>query len=147
MSSTQLNLSQAAQAAGITRRTLYNHIKKGKVSTSRDGKGNPVIDVSELVRAYRNLTLPVNKLPGGTHPKKTQENFPHEPLQSLQKELSELRQAVTLMLEDKTTRENERRQLDDERREYQAEIRRLNEKLEQQEKKGFWARLWGGTTE
>ncbi|MDK6651262.1 hypothetical protein QP245_25565, partial [Klebsiella pneumoniae] len=27
---TLLNLSQAAQAAGITRRTLYNHVKQGK---------------------------------------------------------------------------------------------------------------------
>lgn len=41
MSNTQLNMSQAAQAAGITRRTLYNHVKQGKVTTSRDKKTTP----------------------------------------------------------------------------------------------------------
>ncbi|MBJ5229352.1 hypothetical protein JGF84_23390, partial [Salmonella enterica subsp. enterica serovar Newport] len=30
MTKTLLNLSQAAKAAGITRRTLYNHVKQGK---------------------------------------------------------------------------------------------------------------------
>lgn len=85
MPDTQLNLTQAAQAAGITRKTLYNHIKQGKISTSRDGKNNPVIDVSELIRVYRNLTLPVKKLPVDTHRKNTQENYPQEQLQALQK--------------------------------------------------------------
>jgi hypothetical protein len=61
--------------------------------------------------------------------------------------VAELRQAVTLMLEDKTARESERRQFDEERRALQEEISRLNDRLGQQRKTGFWARLRGRTTE
>ncbi|QLK63925.1 hypothetical protein GE278_24320 (plasmid) [Enterobacteriaceae bacterium Kacie_13] len=143
MSNTQLNMSQAAQAAGITRRTLYNHVKQGKVTTSRDKKNNPVIDVSELIRAYGNVSLPVKKIPTVTHRENTQENSPSAQLQAMQKEIAELRLAVTHMLEDKTARESERRQYEEERRKHQEEVSMLNEKLERELKKGFWARLRG----
>jgi len=143
MSNTQLNMSQAAQAAGITRRTLYNHVKQGKVTTSRDKKNNPVIDVSELIRAYGNVSLPVKKIPTVTHRENTQENFPSEHFQAMQKDIAELKQAVTHMLEDKTARESERKQYEEERRKYQEEISTLNEKLERERKRGFWARLRG----
>jgi len=143
MSNTQLNMSQAAQAAGITRRTLYNHVKQGKVTTSRDEKNNPVVDVSELIRAYGNVSLSVKKIPTMTHRKNTQENFSSEQLQAMQKEIAELKRAVTHMLEDKTARESERKQYEEERRKYQEEISALNEKLERERKKGFWARLRG----
>lgn len=143
MSNTQLNMSQAAQAAGITRRTLYNHVKQGKVTTSRDKKNNPVIDVSELIRAYGNVSLPVKKIPTVTRRENTQENSQSEQLQTMQKEIAELKLAVTHMLEDKTARESERKQYEEERRKYQEEIGMLNEKLERERKKGFWARLRG----
>jgi len=143
MSNTQLNMSQAAQAAGITRRTLYNHVKQGKVTTSRDKKNNPVIDVSELIRAYGNVSLPVKKIPTVAHRENTQENFPSEQLQAMHKEIAELKLAVTHMLEDKTARESERKQYEEERRKYQEEISSLNEKLERERKKGFWTRLRG----
>ncbi|MFZ8255297.1 hypothetical protein ACO1K4_14135, partial [Staphylococcus aureus] len=113
MAKTLLNLSQAAQAAGITRRTLYNHVKQGKVTVSRDGKNNPVVDVSELIRVYGNVNIPEKQIPGISHSENTQKNFPQEQLLAMQKELADLRQAVTLMLEDKTSREEERRQHDD----------------------------------
>ncbi|MDZ2368040.1 hypothetical protein M2629_26680, partial [Klebsiella pneumoniae] len=125
MAKTLLNLSQAAQAAGITRRTLYNHVKQGKVTVSRDGKNNPVVDVSELIRVYGNVNIPEKQIPGISHRENTQKNFPQEQLLAMQKELADLRQAVTLMLEDKTSREEERRQHDDERRKLQAEVDRL----------------------
>ncbi|MCY0629578.1 helix-turn-helix transcriptional regulator [Klebsiella pneumoniae] len=38
MAKTLLNLSQAAQAAGITRRTLYNHVKQGRLPCHVTGK-------------------------------------------------------------------------------------------------------------
>ncbi|WP_269707266.1 hypothetical protein [Klebsiella pneumoniae] len=119
MAKTLLNLSQAAQAAGITRRTLYNHVKQGKVTVSRDGKNNPVVDVSELIRVYGNVNIPEKQIPGISHRENTQKNFPQEQLLAMQKELADLRQAVTLMLEDKTSWEEERRQHDDERRKLQ----------------------------
>ncbi|MFV7257714.1 hypothetical protein, partial [Klebsiella pneumoniae] len=129
MAKTLLNLSQAAQAAGITRRTLYNHVKQGKVTVSRDGKNNPVVDVSELIRVYGNVNIPEKQIPGISHRENTQKNFPQEQLLAMQKELADLRQAVTLMLEDKTSREEERRQHDDERRKLQAEVDRLTTEL------------------
>ncbi|HBT4361956.1 hypothetical protein CIG40_29095 [Klebsiella pneumoniae] len=138
MAKTLLNLSQAAQAAGITRRTLYNHVKQGKVTVSRDGKNNPVVDVSELIRVYGNVNIPEKQIPGISHRKNTQQNFPQEQLLAMQKELADLRQAVTLMLEDKTSREEERRQHDDERRKLQAEVDRLTTELTQK-KKRFWS--------
>ena len=138
MAKTLLNLSQAAQAAGITRRTLYNHVKQGKVTVSRDGKNNPVVDVSELIRVYGNVNLPEKQIPSVSHRENTQKNFPHEQFQVMQKELADLRQAVTLMLEDKIAREEERRQHDDERRKLQAEVDRLTAELTQK-KKRFWS--------
>lgn len=139
MAKTLLNLSQAAQAAGITRRTLYNHVKQGKVTVSRDGKNNPVVDVSELIRAYGNVNIPEKEIPNISHRENTQKNFPHEQFQAMQKELADLRQAVTLMLEDKTSREEERRRHDDDRRKLQAEVDRLTAELTQN-KKHFWSR-------
>lgn len=143
MSNTQLNMSQAAQAVGITRRTLYNHVKQGKVTASRDKKNNPVIDVSELIRVYGNVSLPVKKIPTITHRENTQEISQSEQLKTMQKEIAELKLAVTHMLDDKTARENERKQHEEERRQYQEEISKLTEKLELERNKGFWSRLRG----
>lgn len=51
----KLNMSEAARAAGITRATLYRHIDKGKLSKEEDSDGNPVIDMSEMLRVYPKL--------------------------------------------------------------------------------------------
>lgn len=136
MAKTLLNLSQAAQAAGITRRTLYNHVKQGKVTVSRDGKNNPVVDVSELIRVYGNVNLPEKQIPSVSHRENTQKNFPHEQLTAMQKELAEMKQAITLMLEDKTLREKENQQHEDEKNQLREEIKKLSESLEQAQKKG-----------
>jgi len=141
---TRLNLTQAAKAAGITRRTLYNHINQGKVTASRDEKNNPVIDVSELIRAYGNVNLPVKKIPTLSHRENTQENYTPDALIDVRKELAELKQAVTLMLEDKTAREEERRRGEDERRQLQGEVKRLGEQLEQEKTRGLWSRIFAG---
>ncbi|ECG5958874.1 hypothetical protein E1630_22965 [Salmonella enterica subsp. enterica serovar Baguida] len=141
MADTRLNMTQAAKAAGVTRRTLYNHINQGKVTASRDDKNNPVIDVSELIRAYGNVKLPEKEIPSVSHRENTRKNSPNEQLQTMQKELEDLKKAVTLMLEDKTAREDERRRQDEERQTLLEEVRRLNEALEQEKKRGFWSRL------
>jgi len=141
---TRLNLTQAAKAAGITRRTLYNHINQGKVTASRDEKNSPVIDVSELIRAYGNVNLPVKKIPTLLHRKNTQENYTPDALSDVRKELAELKVAVTLMLEDKTAREEERRRGEDERRQLQEEVKRRGEQLEQEKARGLWSRLFAG---
>lgn len=144
MAKTRLNLTQAAKAAGITRRTIYNHINQGKVTASRDEKNSPVIDVSELIRAYGNVNLPVKKIPTVLHRENTQKNFTPDALETVRNELAELKQAVTLMLEDKTAREEERRRGEDERRQLQEEVKRLGEQLEQEKTRGLWSRIFAG---
>jgi vacuolar-type H+-ATPase subunit I/STV1 len=139
---TRLNLTQAAKAAGVTRRTLYNHINQGKVTASRDEKNNPVIDVSELIRVYGNVNLPVKKIPTVIHRVKTQENFTPDALEMIRTELSDLRQAVTLMLEDKSAREEERRLGEEERRRLREEVKRLEEEIKREKNSGFWSRLF-----
>lgn len=51
----KLNHSQAAKAAGISRKTLYAHVEKGKVSQEKDADNNPIYDLSELMRVYPDL--------------------------------------------------------------------------------------------
>lgn len=142
MTDTRLNLTQAAKAAGITRRTLYNHINQGKVTASRDGKNNPVIDVSELIRVYGNLSLPVKKVPTISRRKNIQENFTPEPLEAVRRELSELKASVTLLLEDKVAREQERQRHESERLQLQEEITKLKSELDAERHKGFWSRVF-----
>lgn len=142
MADTRLNLTQAAKAAGITRRTLYNHINQGKVTASRDGKNNPVIDVSELIRVYGNVSLPVKKIPTVSQRKNTQENFTPEPLEAVRRELAELKSSVTLLLEDKVAREEERQRHESERLQLQEEITRLKSELDAERHKGFWSRVF-----
>lgn len=144
MSETRLNLTQAAKAAGVTRRTLYNHINQGKVTASRDEKNNPVIDVSELIRVYGNVNVPVKKIPTVSHRENTQVNFTPDGLETIRAELAELKHSITLMLEDKTAREDERRRGEEERQQLQAEIRRLGEELQREKSRGLWSRLFPG---
>jgi len=142
VSETRLNLTQAAKAAGVTRRTLYNHINQGKVTASRDEKNNPVIDVSELIRVYGNVNLPVKKFPTVSQRENIQKNFTPDALETLRAELADLRQAVTMMLDDKTAREDERRRGEEERRQLQEEVRRLGEELKHERNRGIWSRLF-----
>lgn len=55
----QLNITQAAKAAGIARRTLQRHIEKGKVSYETGEHGGKLIDTAELIRVYGDLKEPV----------------------------------------------------------------------------------------
>jgi peptidoglycan hydrolase CwlO-like protein len=66
----------------------------------------------------------------------------HSQLKEIQQQLTALQQTVTLMLEDKSTREAELRQHDEERTQLLAEISRLNEDLEQEKKRSLWSRLF-----
>ena len=51
----QLNMTDAAKTAGISRNTLYKKIKKGVISVTYDRQQNRVIDTSELVRVFGEL--------------------------------------------------------------------------------------------
>lgn len=143
---TQLNLSQAAEAVGITRRTLYNHIAQGKVTVSRDGKNARVIDVSELIRAYGSVSLPGKEVNTDLHRKNIQPDFPTEDLKAMRAELAELRELIQnqqqLLLEDKQQREHKSEAEELERKRLQQEVTDLKQQLEVERKKGFWKRLF-----
>jgi len=60
----RLNVSQAAKTVGKARSTLNRDIDTGKVSVTRNGKGQPFIEIAELERVYgrvdiRTLAAPV----------------------------------------------------------------------------------------
>lgn len=148
MQKTQLNLSQAAEAVGITRRTLYNHIAQGKVTVSRDVKNARVIDVSELIRAYGSVKLPGKEVSTDSHRKNTQSDFSNEDLKAMRAELTELRVLIQnqqqLLLEDKQQREQKSEAEELERQRLQQEVTNLKQQLEAERKKGFWKRLFKG---
>lgn len=50
-----LSVSKAAELVGLNRKTMYAHIKSGKVSASKDNKGALLIDTSELIRVFGSL--------------------------------------------------------------------------------------------
>lgn len=52
-----VNKSKAAELAGVSRRTFYNHISKKGISITTDTDGVEKIDVSELKRVYGHETI------------------------------------------------------------------------------------------
>ncbi len=47
-----LPVSKAADLVGLSRKTMYAHVRSGKVSASKDSKGVLLIDTSELIRVF-----------------------------------------------------------------------------------------------
>jgi hypothetical protein len=53
----RLNVSQAAKAVRKARSTINRDIDHGKVSVTRNGKGQPFIEVAELERVYGSVNI------------------------------------------------------------------------------------------
>ena len=53
----RLNLSQAAKAVGKARSTINRDIDNGKVSVTRNSKGQPFIEIVELERVYGEVSI------------------------------------------------------------------------------------------
>lgn len=84
------SVTEAAKLAGITRRTIYRHIKAGKLSASVTGSDNTVIETSELLRVYGALSQPeTDKVSTGSH-----EKHP-EYVTLLLTEMSQLREQIS----------------------------------------------------
>ena len=82
-------IRQAAEIAGISRKTLYAHVKQGKISAQTDHSGSKVIDHAELIRVYgRHLKTP--------EAKPIQEKTSGD--QDLHKELARYKQHVAVLL-------------------------------------------------
>lgn len=52
----QVNLTQGAKLAGVSRSTLNRHIKEGKLSKGIAPDGKPCVETSELQRVYNTLS-------------------------------------------------------------------------------------------
>jgi hypothetical protein len=98
----QVSLSEAAKMVGITRSTLYAHIREKGISVIDAKTKRPKIDVSELVRVYGDKVTPLDQITASRVSKIA------EGEQSMATEVAVLRERLkTAELE----RERERRQL------------------------------------
>jgi len=140
-----LNLTQAADAVGITRKTLYSHIDKGLVSVTRQ-QGKRYVDVSELIRHYGSVSLPQEKVNAVT---RSQTKHGDDAILAMQRELVELRRLIEkqqLLLEDKQAADRLREQmtgLQNERDAAAQELDKVKAELEAERKKGFWSKFFG----
>lgn len=150
-----LNLSDSAKAAGLSRKTLYTHIKSGKVSVTRY-EGKRCIAVSELLRVYGNLDISSIQQ-GNTrlHPEKVTLSKKNDTevilsrLQNLQddnaalrEEMQQLREATQKLLTDHSQRAEEVEELERLRKENDA----LRGEIKTVTPRGFWGRLLGKET-
>ncbi|WP_375291256.1 helix-turn-helix domain-containing protein [Lelliottia sp. RWM.1] len=86
------SVTEAAKLAGVTRRTIYRHIKAGKLSASVTSSDNTVIETSELLRVYGVLSQPEPEVVStGSH-----ENQP-EYVTLLLAEMSQLREQISTL--------------------------------------------------
>lgn len=139
-----LNLTQAAEAVGITRKTLYSHIDKGLVSVARQ-QGKRYVDVSELIRHYGSVSLPEEKINAVT---RSQTKRDDDTILAMQRELVELRKLIEkqqLLLENKQEADRLREQvtgLQNERDAAAQELEKVYAELEAEKNKGFFRRLF-----
>jgi len=128
-----VSISEAARLAGKGRSTIQRHIKSGKLSANIDAAGNPVIDTSELCRAYGAIQVADT----GQTVSLTQDET--ATIATLQEELRAARER------ERAAQEREewlKKQLEVE----QERSRELERRLlpPGQGKKGFFARIFGG---
>ena len=98
----KLTIGRMANLYGLHRSTLHEAVAKGRVTASLDGKGQKVIDLSEMIRVY-------GEPPGQTRhsPTPTPDTSPTpvfdtlhpllEELRLLREEVRELREALRLL--------------------------------------------------
>ena len=140
----QLNLTQAAKAAGIARGTLYKHIEQGKISCEMDDKGKKVIDTSELIRVYGEIENPEPSEERSIEHKATPETT--EIVQVLRERIEDLEQQVKDLRKDKEgSKEREDKFLDIIKQQQTLLLPSENVDKEEKDAKkvGFFGRLFG----
>ncbi|MBJ4582955.1 entry exclusion protein 1 [Salmonella enterica subsp. enterica serovar Typhimurium] len=133
-------LRDALKMIGRSRSQFYRDMLAGFVSyrTSQDGRRE--FETSELIRAYGELKQ--NETPE-RHSEGHAENPHDQPTERILRELNELKQCRTLMLEDKQAQDMDRNSQEAEREQLHNEIAQLRQALELEKKRGFWSRLFG----
>lgn len=122
----RLNITQAAKVAGISRKTLYRDRARGKLTVGKDGKGKPIIDVSELERVYGPLSQ--DNTPQSEAGK--QSETPNSD-NVLQREIDGLREQIALLKEE---RDDLRQDRDDWKRQAQEQVTTVKLLTDQREK-------------
>lgn len=133
-------LRDAMKMTGKSRSQFYRDMCAGLVSYRTGQNGRREFETSELIRAYGELKR--NETPE-RHTVGQAENPHDQQTERILRELNELKQCLTLMLEDKQAQDTERRRQEAEREQLQNEIAQLRQALEQEKKRGFWSRLFG----
>lgn len=85
----ELTIGRMAKLYGLHRSTLYEAIEKGRVTTGVNGKGQRVIDLSEMIRRYGEP--PGKKESTRQNPTPSIDTNPTPPTDTLQPLLDELR--------------------------------------------------------
>jgi hypothetical protein len=101
----KLTIGRMAKLYGLHRSTLYEAITKGRISTDVDGRGQRVIDLSEMIRRYGEAPGKTRQQPDiqtdtlQTHPTPTAEGFSAllEELRLLREEVAGLRAELRLL--------------------------------------------------
>lgn len=128
---------------GRSRSQLYRDMAKGLVSYRTGKDERREFETSELIRVYGELrSNETTKRDSKGQSKKGVTEVENAQLEAIQQKLDALQQTVVLMLEDKTAREAENHQRNEEREQLKNEISRLTDALAQEKKRGFWARLF-----
>ena len=100
------NISEAAKAAGVSRRTLQRHIEQGRVSSRSDEGGNKFIDTSELLRAYGNLITPDDTPPVTPPPSAVTHLDTSGGARALRDQLAQLERQLRAQAEEKERQES-----------------------------------------
>jgi hypothetical protein len=149
----RLNVSQAAKAVGKARSTLNRDVDTGKVSVTRNGKGQPFIEIAELERVYgrvdiRTLTGGVRLGQNGTA--RRSDSAGSQELQVLRERLSALgqerdreRQQLTDQIEDLR---HERDRLLKVIEEQAGSVRQLTDQRQPKRRRWLWRRRGEGTS-
>lgn len=132
-------LQNALKMTGRSRSQFYRDMRAGLISYKTSQSGRREFETSELIRVYGELKQ--NETPERHTQGQTKK--PHnQQTERIFQELNEMKQCLTLMLEDKQAQDTERRRQEAEREQLQNEIEQLRQALEQEKKRGFWARLF-----
>lgn len=94
----KVSISEAARLTGKSRTTLHRLIKTGELSTCAGVRNSKMIDISELIRVFGDLSLPVDEhlAEQDVEQRFTVPSAPHEHVvNSLKQEVEHLRTLVS----------------------------------------------------
>ncbi len=133
----QLNITQAAQLAGISRSHFHRHyVKTGKLTVTRDSKGKPQIDIAELLRVF-------GKLEGSIKHTKGVSNTAHDHTQQHTQPATQEVELLRQQLREAKEREQEYR---DREAFYQQQIQELTGTMKlleaPKQPPRFWWQFW-----